>query len=220
MIKFDHHRKARIGLPESVFCEPKSAAMLDEIIAQLTKNTGHPTLFTRLDEAKYAALDPALAARMDYHPLSRTAYLNGVHHDEGPGRIVIITAGTSDLPVAWEALRTLQHLGLQGTLIPDVGVAGIWRLEERLEEINAHEVIIAVAGMDGAMISVIGGLSSRPVIGVPTSVGYGVSAQGTTALNSMLTSCSPGVVVVNIDNGYGAACAASRVLRGVRHVPE
>ena len=101
-----------------------------------------------------------------------------------------------------------------------MGVAGIWRLEERLEEINAHEVIIAVAGMDGAMISVIGGLTSRPVIGVPTSVGYGVSAQGTTALNSMLTSCSPGVVVVNIDNGYGAACAASRVLRGVRHVPE
>ncbi len=220
MITFDHGRKARIGLPESVFSEHKSAAMLDEIIAQLVENTAHPTLFTRLDEAKFAALDPALAARLDYHPLSRTAFLNGVHDDKGTGRVAIITAGTSDLPVAWEALRTLEHLGLQATLIPDVGVAGIWRLQERLEEINAHEIIIALAGMDGAMISVIGGLTSRPVIGVPTSVGYGVSAQGTTALNSMLTSCSPGVVVVNVDNGYGAACAASRMLRGVSHVPE
>lgn len=218
MITFDHGRKARIGLPESVFCEYKSVAMLNEIIAQLIENTVHPTLFTRLDEAKFAALDPALAVRMDYHALSRTAFLNGAHADKGAGRVAIITAGTSDLPVAWEALRTLEHLGIQGTLIPDVGVAGIWRLQERLEEINAHEVIIALAGMDGAMISVIGGLTSRPVIGVPTSVGYGVSAQGTTALNSMLTSCSPGVVVVNIDNGYGAACAASRVLRGMGHV--
>ena len=220
MIKFDHTRKARIGLPESVFCEHKSAAMLDEIITQLVEDTARPTLFTRLDAAKFAALDPALAARLDYHPLSRTAFLNGVHDDQGPGRVAIITAGTSDLPVAWEALRTLEHLGLQSTLIPDVGVAGLWRLQEKLEEINTHQVIIALAGMDGAMISVIAGLTSRPVIGVPTSVGYGVSAQGLVALNSMLASCSPGVVVVNIDNGYGAACAASRVLRGVSHVPK
>ena len=216
MIRFDHQRGERIRLPESVFCQDKSVAMLNEIIAELVKGAAARVLFTRFDREKFGALDPDLATHLDYHELSGTALLGGTREERVPGKVAIITAGTADLPVAWEAQRTLQYLGVASTLVADVGVAGLWRLQERLDEINEHDVLIVVAGMDAALVSVVGGLTCRPLIGVPTSTGYGVSAGGRTALESMLASCSPGVTVVNIDNGYGAACAAARILQGIQ----
>lgn len=216
MIKFDHQREERIRLPESVFCQNKTVEMLNEIIADLAKGATARVLFTRLDREKFGSLDADLAARLDYHELSGTALLGGAREQRVPGKVAIITAGTADLPVAWEAQRTLHYLGVASTLVADVGVAGLWRLVEQLDSINEHDVLIVVAGMDAALVSVVGGLTAHPLIGVPTSTGYGVSTGGRTALEGMLASCSPGVVVVNIDNGYGAACAATRILQGIR----
>jgi len=216
MIKFDYQREERIRLPESVFCQDKSVEMLNEIIADLVRGAATRVLFTRLDREKFRSLEADLAAQLDYHELSRTALLGGARAERVSGKVAVITAGTADLPVAWEAQRTLQYLGVASTLVADVGVAGLWRLQERLNDINEHDVLIVVAGMEAALASVVGGLTSRPLIGVPTSTGYGVSAGGRTALEGMLASCSPGVVVVNIDNGYGAACAAVRILQSVR----
>ncbi|MPT24476.1 MAG: nickel pincer cofactor biosynthesis protein LarB, partial [Starkeya sp.] len=127
-------------------------------------------------------------------------------------RIAVVAAGTSDLPVAREVVRTLAFNGQGARLVADVGVAGLWRLMERIEEIRACRVVIAVAGMEGALFSVLGGLVAAPVIAVPTSVGYGVAEGGRAALTSALASCAPGVVAVNIDNGFGAACAALKML--------
>ncbi len=216
MIRFDHQREERIRLPESVFCKDKSVEMLNETIAELVEGAATGVLFTRLDREKFVSLESELAAHLDYHELSGTAILGGARGKRVPGKVAVITAGTADLPVAWEAQRTLQYLGVTSTLVADVGVAGLWRIQERLAEINEHDVLIVVAGMDAALASVVGGLTSRPLIGVPTSTGYGVSTGGRTALESMLASCSPGVVVVNIDNGYGAACAAARILQGIQ----
>jgi NCAIR mutase (PurE)-related protein len=133
----------------------------------------------------------------------------------GEAEIAIVTAGTSDVPVAREALRTLRYNGMNATTVFDVGVAGIWRLLDRIEEIRQFPVLIVSAGMDAALPTVLGGLYDGLIIAVPTSVGYGVATGGTTALNSILASCAPGVVTVNIDNGYGAACAALKTLRAV-----
>ena len=127
-------------------------------------------------------------------------------------RVAVVSAGTADGAVAWEAARTLTYLGIRNTVIEDCGVAGLWRLLERVEEINEHDVVIVVAGLDAALASVMGGLTAKPVLAVPTSVGYGMAGQGEAALRSMLVSCAPGVPVLNIDNGYGAACAAVRIL--------
>jgi NCAIR mutase (PurE)-related protein len=126
--------------------------------------------------------------------------------------VAIVSAGTSDGAVAWEAARTLDYLGIGHRLFEDCGVAGLWRLTERLPEINEHDVVIAVAGMDAALASVMGGLTAKPLLAVPTSVGYGVAQGGESALHSMLASCAPGVSVFNVDNGYGAACAAARIV--------
>lgn len=128
------------------------------------------------------------------------------------GGVAIISAGTADGFVAWEAARTLQYLGIPHKLFADCGVAGLWRLAERLEEVNSHDAVIVVAGLDAALASVMGGLTPKPIYAVPTSVGYGAAKGGRAALASMLSSCAPGVGVMNIDNGYGAACAAARVI--------
>jgi NCAIR mutase (PurE)-related protein len=128
------------------------------------------------------------------------------------GSVAVVTAGTSDIPVAAEACRTLEFLGVKATCIVDVGVAGLWRLLERVDEITTCDVVIVVAGMDAALASVVGGLTGQPVIAVPTSTGYGAAADGDTALHAMLTSCAQGITVTNIDNGFGAACAANRIL--------
>ena len=145
--------------------------------------------------------------------LSGTAYFGKMVAPTLSGRVAVVGAGTSDMGVCREAVRTLAYHGIKASEIYDVGVAGIWRLMERVPDIVRHPVVIAVAGMDAALISVLGGLVPGLVIGVPTSVGYGVANRGETALHAALASCAPGVPVVNIDNGYGAACAAIRALR-------
>jgi len=166
----------------------------------------------RLDPARRAALPPLVAAALDYDVLSRTAFYPGpLRAPSGPA-LAIVSGGTSDAPVCLEAARTLAFHGALCALYQDLGVTGLWRLSERLEEIRRHPVVIAVAGMDGALFSVLGGLLAAPLIAVPTSVGYGVARGGRVALEAALASCAPGLVVVNIDNGYGAACAALRML--------
>jgi NCAIR mutase (PurE)-related protein len=206
----DYERPARVGFGEAIFCAGKTPAQIDAIVAQADGVS--PLLLTRLDGDVFAALETR--GRLDYHPLSRTAFLGSPAplSPDGCG-IAIVTAGTSDLPVAHEAARTLRFEGVAATLIADVGVAGLWRLLRRLDEIRRFGVVIVVAGMDAALPTVVGGLVAGVVIAVPTSVGYGVATGGRAALDAMLASCAPGVAVVNIDNGYGAACAALRVAR-------
>jgi NCAIR mutase (PurE)-related protein len=165
--------------------------------------------------SQHAVLAPRADNALDYDPASGTATLHG-RMPHRAGTVTVLTAGTSDLHVADEARRTCEFLGITARCIADVGVAGLWRLTERLDEITASDVVIVVAGMDGALASVVGGLVGQPVIAVPTSTGYGVSRGGETALHAMLASCAQGVTVTNIDNGFGAACAASRILTTAR----
>lgn len=222
-ILFDHARTARIGLPEAVFCEGKPFEALLELLTSFGPKSLQPVLFTRLAEDIFARVPENIRAGYDYHPLSRTAYSRTLplRHPENPEEttvqsitrgVAIISAGTADGFVAWEAARTLQYLGIRHKLFADCGVAGLWRLAERLDEVNSHDAVIVVAGLDAALASVMGGLTPSPIFAVPTSVGYGAAAGGRAALASMLSSCAPGVAVMNIDNGYGAACAAARVI--------
>jgi NCAIR mutase (PurE)-related protein len=211
-IMLDFAREARTGLDEAVFCAGKSVAHIIEILRQVESRNGR-ILLTRLDQEQFSALPESQQEQIDYEALSRTGYFSGPHPTVETERVAVVAAGTSDVVVAREAARTLAYYGQSPAEITDVGVAGLWRLLERLEEIRTMKVVIAVAGMDAALPTVIGGLLSAPVIGVPTSVGYGASEGGQTALKAMLASCSPGLTVTNIDNGYGAACAALRILR-------
>ena len=208
---FDADRQRRIGLPEAVFAAGKSPEQLATIVTA-AEARGMPLLLTRLDAAKFASLPMALRMRLDHDALSATAVFGVPPHPSAPARIAVVTAGTSDLPVAVEAVRTLRFHGEDALCVADVGVAGLWRLLARVEELRAMRVVIVAAGMDAALPSVIAGLVPGVVIGVPTSVGYGVAAGGQAALHALLASCAPGLVVVNIDNGYGAACAALRAL--------
>ncbi|MFV0436886.1 MAG: nickel pincer cofactor biosynthesis protein LarB [Desulfopila sp.] len=210
-ILFDHGRAARIGLPEAVFCQGKSDEAIIELLGRFGRGTGRPILFTRLSPAQFALASDEVQVGYDYHPLSRTAFGETLPN-RPKGRVAIVSAGTADGPVAWEAARTLTYLGISNDIYEDCGVAGLWRLTERLEEINGAAAVIVVAGLDAALLSVMGGLTAKPIFGVPTSVGYGVAENGRAALASMLSSCAPGVAIMNIDNGYGAACAAARVL--------
>lgn len=211
MHQHDHHRLERVGMPEAVLCGTKSVEQVRSIAIELAQSSDEPRLFTRLTDEQLAALPKSLRDRLDDDRLSRTAIINGTLPDRA-GRVAVVAAGTSDASVAAEAARTLHFSGVQHDMIVDVGVAGLWRLEARLDEIREADVVIAVAGMDAALVSVLGGLVGAPVVAVPTSVGYGVAAGGTTALNSALASCAQGVTVVNIDNGFGAACAVVRML--------
>jgi len=209
--RLDWGRAARTGTSEAVLCEPKSAAQIDAIIAHATE-LGQRLLLTRLGRRKFSRLPVRTREALDYDEITRTAILGGLPAARGTGRIAIVCGGTSDVPVACEALRTLAFEGEVATLLADVGVAGLWRLMERLDDIRRHRVVIAVAGMEGALFSVLAGLVPCAVIAVPTSVGYGVAEGGRTALNAALASCASGLAVVNIDNGFGAAHAALRIL--------
>jgi NCAIR mutase (PurE)-related protein len=210
-IKLDLERRERLGFDEAILCAGKSN---EHLAAILEKVGADSLLLTRLDADALQALPPALAARIDYEPLSRTGFFGSVAAPAGAVEIAVVTAGTSDVRVSREASRTLSYYGAPCLEISDVGVAGLWRLMERIDEIKRHRIVIAVAGLDAALPSVIGGLVPGLVIAVPTSTGYGAARGGETALYASLVSCAPGVVVVNIDNGYGAACAALRALRG------
>lgn len=211
-ILFDFDRNARIGLPESVFCQGKPVEALVALMRKFARGSGHPILFTRLAPDIFRSLPQDVQDGVDYHASSRTAWGDTLPRRAGVGRVAVVSAGTSDGGVAWEAGRTLTYLGIEHSMFEDCGIAGLWRLTERLSEINRHDVVIAVAGMDAALASVLGGLTAKPLLAVPTSVGYGVVNRGESALNSMLASCAPGVSVFNVDNGYGAACAAARIV--------
>jgi len=218
-VNLDLARPDRIGLAEAVLAEPKSVDQLVTILGQ-ADDAGHSMLLTRLSPEQLNAMPDQLASRIDYDEQSRTGFFGDVsaadtsvtEEPEVDSKVAVVCAGTADRPVAAEVERTLAFSGVVALSVSDVGVAGLWRLTERLDDLRAMDVVIVVAGMDGALPTVVAGLISGVVIAVPTSVGYGVAAHGHAALNSSLASCAPGLVVVNIDNGYGAACAAIRVL--------
>jgi NCAIR mutase (PurE)-related protein len=210
--QIDWDRERRTGVPEAVLCSHKTPAQIAAIVASAADRR---LLLTHLSVDKLAALPAEALARLDHDPLSATAILGGdiPLADSGVG---IVAAGTSDMPVAREAVRTLAFAGHRAEIYADVGVAGLWRLTSRLEDLRRLRVLIAVAGMEGALFSVLAGLVEAPVVAVPTSVGYGVAAGGTAALHSALATCAPGVVVVNVDNGFGAAAAALKMLHLAR----
>jgi pyridinium-3,5-biscarboxylic acid mononucleotide synthase len=208
--KVDFERGARIGLDEALFCESKTVDQISAIVDDVKAKTGR-LLLTRLDGSKYEALFARHGTQLEFDPLSRTAILGQPHRTLLTAPVAIVMAGTSDLPVGREAARTLAFAGQRYREYTDVGVAGLWRLLERIGDIRSSPVVIVAAGMDAALVSVVGGLVSSAVIALPTSVGYGVALGGATALHAALASCAPGISVVNIDNGYGAACAALRI---------
>lgn len=210
-IQLDHGRERRLGFDEAIYAAGKSAAQLDAILAHAI-DSGARRLFTRLDAAKLQCLSRPHREALDFDAVSRTAFLGERSRPAAPAGIAILTGGSSDVAVSREAARTLEYYGRASLHVPDVGVAGLWRLLDRVEEIRPMRVVIAVAGMEGALPSVVAGLVPGVVIALPTSVGYGVSEGGRVALDSALASCAPGLLTVNIDNGYGAACAALRVL--------
>lgn len=210
-VQLDFDRRERIGLEEAIFCAGKSTAQI-AVILEKAARIGASLLLTRLSSEKIAALPSIYREALDHCTISQTAFFGKPRAIERKGDIVIVAAGTSDAAVAREALRTLYYLGHEADLVVDIGVAGLWRLTQRLDEIKRHPIVIVVAGMDAAIASVLGGLVGGTVICVPTSVGYGAAEDGRTALNAMLASCAPGLLVCNIDNGYGAAAAALRVL--------
>lgn len=208
----DHHRALRQGYPEVIFAAGKSPAQV-QAIAEHIAERGNGFLVTRAStETRQALVARFPGAKAD--DSARTVYLAGssaVPRLAGP--VLVVTAGTSDLPVADEAMETLAALGCEAVRLADVGVAGIHRVLAQGELLRQAKVVIVVAGMDGALPSVVGGIVAGPVIAVPTSVGYGAAFEGLAPLLTMLNSCAAGVTVVNIDNGFGAAVAAARILR-------
>lgn len=209
-VLFDFSRPARVGLPEAVFCEKKPFPVLLDLLEKFASGKP-PILFTRLWAAVFERVPDALKKVYNYDPVSGTAFA-AICPGPGHGSVAVISAGSADAPVALEAARTLEYLGISHSLYEDCGISALWRLAGRIEAINAHDALIVIAGMEGALASVVGGLSPRPIFAVPTSVGYGASAGGKAALSGMLASCAPGIGVMNIDNGYGAACAAARIV--------
>jgi NCAIR mutase (PurE)-related protein len=208
--RLDLQREERTGIPEVVFASGKSARQIAEI-AQAAIDAGSRMLITRLSAEQAEALGHH-GHLFRYDPASSTAEVGPDVEIGGLPSVAVVAAGTSDLPVAREAVRSLAFFGEPALLVADVGVAGLWRLMERIKDIRACRVVIAVAGMEGALFSVLAGLARAPVIAVPTSVGYGVAEGGKAALSSALASCAPGLVTVNIDNGFGAAAAAVKML--------
>ena len=209
-VVIDHHRELRTGVPELVLGSNKTPEQIAAALRELAKGGG--ALATRVDTAKAAAVK-ALVPEVVVHETARVLVLGTPAPRPVCAPIAVVCAGTSDLAVAEEAALVAEFLGAPVTRISDVGVAGLHRLLARLEDIRTTQVVIAVAGMEAALPSVLGGLIDRPLIAVPTSVGYGVSVDGLVALGALLAACAPGISVVNIDNGVGAAVAAVKIAR-------
>ena len=211
----DHDRKRRQGVGEVIYGEGKTAAQIAGIMESLRAGGQQLVLATRVSAEKAqqvrALLGAALSSQLEYHETPRLLQLGALPEPDGVGAVLVACAGTSDLPVAEEAALTAEALGNRVVRLYDVGVAGIHRLLAHEEEIAQAQVIVAVAGMEGALPSVVGGLAKAPVIAVPTSVGYGASFNGVAALLAMLNSCASGISVVNIDNGFGAGYQASLI---------
>jgi hypothetical protein len=209
--KLDHHRALRTGMPEVIFASGKTSAQVAAIFARMAQAGGN-VLATRASREAYDAV-LAIEPRAVYNELARTITLSQTDPKTGKGTIAVVCAGTSDLPVAEEAAVTARLMGNTVELIADVGVAGIHRLLAQRASLQSARVLIVCAGMEGALPTVVGGLVNAPVIAVPTSIGYGASFGGMAALLGMLNTCSPNVCVVNIDNGFGAACIATLINR-------
>ncbi len=206
--RVDHHRAIRQGLPEAVYAPGKSPKQCVDIVGELLTNGTGPVLITRIDDAQRAALEkehPQAHSIGNLMSWRQASVRDGI-------TVAVITAGTADTPVADECQATLQAYGIEVDRIHDVGVAGLHRLLAELDRVTGADIAIVVAGMEGALASVVGGLAAGPVIAVPTSVGYGAGLEGVTALLGMLASCAAGISVVGIDNGYGAAVSAMRML--------
>ena len=204
----DHHRALRQGMPEAVFGPGKSPEQCARIVAELLEHGSGPVLVTRVSADQAKAVEAAVGTGV-----AQAGCL--LYREPEPtrmSRVAVVTAGTSDTPVADECALTLRAYGFTPVRITDVGVAGLHRLLARVDTISSAEAVVVIAGMEGALASVVGGLTAAPVIAVPTSVGYGASLEGVTALLAMLSSCASGVTVVGIDNGFGAACAVARMM--------
>ena len=212
--KVDHHRALRQGFAEVIFGKGKTPQQVGAIVKAMLrqKDSRHNILVTRADAKMFAAVKK-LNRGARFHALSGVITIERNHETTGKGTILVVSAGTSDIPVAEEALLTVRMMGNRAEALYDVGIAGIHRLLEHRGKLTEARVIICVAGMEGALPSVVGGLVAVPVIAVPTSIGYGASFGGVAALLGMLNSCASNVTVVNIDNGFGAACVASCINR-------
>ena len=208
--KIDHHRSLRNGFSEVVYGKGKTAGQLVAIIQSLYKAKSD-ILVTKLDHNAYENIQQELPPGCIYDNISLTLVLSKKRNGNKVGRIIIVSAGTADMPIAEEARITSEFLGSKTEKIFDVGVAGIHRLLDKINVLREARVIIVIAGMDGALASVVGGLVSSPIIAVPTSIGYGASFNGVSALLAMLNSCASGVATVNIDNGFGAGCIAHKI---------
>lgn len=213
-VMLDFDRQNRTGLAEAILCAGKSLMQLDTICKRI-RAEGKAMLFTRLAPEVYRQLEQRHPGLIEYDEVSAT----GMCHPRQPvteGLVAIVCGGSSDIPVAREAAKTLAFYGYSSLEIDDVGVAGLWRVTARLDEIRRHKIVICIAGMDAALPTVLAGLIHSAIIAVPTSVGYGMTRGGETALHALLVSCAPGISVVNIDNGFGAACAAIRIINQLR----
>lgn len=210
--KIDHHRVKRKGFPEVIYCQGKTPQQIAKIAKKISQNS-HNVLATRADKKAFQAIKKVLK-KAKYYEKARIVTVKTTRNSQPATRnIAIITAGTADIPVAEEAAVTAEFLGLKVDRIFDVGVAGIHRLVKNMERIAKAKVLIVAAGMEGALPSVVGGLVDKPVIAIPTSVGYGANFKGLSALLTMMNTCAPGVAVVNIDNGFGAAVMAYYISR-------
>jgi len=213
--KIDHHRSLRLGLPEVIYAAGKSPDQVAEIFARMAQ-AGGSVIATRAGSEAFAAVR-ILVPEAEYHTPARIIGLPRASGGPAAGRIAVVCAGTSDLPVAEEAAVTAEYLGLEVDRVVDVGVAGLHRILSQGDILSRARAVIVCAGMEGALPSVVGGLVAAPVIAVPTSVGYGAAFGGISALLGMLNSCSPNVCVVNIDNGFGAAYVAAMSVRQSTH---
>lgn len=209
--RVDLERHARCGLPEVIYCPGKTAEQVVAIARRLLE-AGQPVFATRADAAVYTAVRAAIPSAV-YHALARCICVDPTPLPAPQGLVAVVCAGTADLPVAEEAALTAERMGACVERVFDVGVAGLHRLMPHLELLRRARALVVVAGMEGALPSVVGGLVDRPIVAVPTSVGYGTHFQGLAALLAMLNSCVPGVMVVNVDNGFGAGVAAARINR-------
>lgn len=209
--RIDHHRALRTGFPEVIYCPGKTAAQIAEIMQRLAEKSDRVLATRCKPEVAEAVL--ALAPEATYHPVPQLLTVGFPYDGEKRGRVTVVAAGTADLPVAEEAAMVAEMAGTRVTRLWDVGVAGLHRLLAVREQLSECDCVVVVAGMEGALASVVGGLTDRPIIGVPTSVGYGASFGGVSALLTMLNSCATGVSVVNIDNGFGAGMQAARIAR-------
>ena len=209
--RIDTDRPRRTGLPEVIFCPGKTPEQVTKIMASI-KEAGQNVLATRATPELAAAVRNSHPAVV-YHAMARCLTLEVAARPAGVGQVAVVSAGTADLPVAEEAALTAEWMGARVTRVFDVGVAGLHRVLRHLEVLRTARAVVAVAGMEGALPSVLGGLIDRPIVAVPTSVGYGMNLGGVAALLAMLNSCAPGITVVNVDNGFGAGVAAAHINR-------